>query len=63
MDCNEPSLLRLSPRLLRPWFVISSQLFTSQQTHLTRIAYDSKLRWMDCKDMSPLRPSLRLLKP
>ncbi len=39
-------------------------LCTSKQVIVsTKIIYCRKLRLMDCKDMSPLRPSLRLLRP
>ncbi len=54
MDFKELSLLRISPRCLRP----SSeklQLWASQKPHLTKITYCVISRWMDSKWLTLLR--------
>lgn len=71
MDCKELSLLRLSLRLFRPWSVIAeeleilalSYLLASYQIHLEKATNQEKLRLMDCKELSSLKPLPRLFRP
>ncbi len=58
------SLLRLSPKELRPWSVICGQLSPSQQTIVRKfITYFVKLRLRDLKELSVLRLSPRFFRP
>ncbi len=61
--CKDSSFFSPSVKHFRPWFVVLSQLWASQQISLPKIPYWKTLRWMDCKELSLLRPSLRNFRP